>query len=225
MPVIEVVKGVMLNPLMMLAGEVILKHRLVVLTPINQFPHDRAREMIMTEAKRMKCDKLLFVDSDNPPVMGAFTKLHETMLKTKAAIVAGWYWMRGPPYLPVWTKAQQVPDGNGKMHALATKIFSKKGDVDPVPIDMSGMGFTLIDLHWVWDHLEEPYFKFDRDVNGDMIWEDISFCLDVREHGGLVLGDPRVRIDHLEYSDVINDRTVDYKRERYVEAFAAQEGL
>lgn len=218
-PIVEVVKGVMVNPLMMLAAEVILSHRLVVITPINQLPHDRAREMCMVEAKRKGCDYLLFVDSDNPPMIGAFSKLYETLKKEKCVCVAAWYWMRGPPYLPVWTKVRKLPEGFPGQKVLGDKIFVGP-DAGPQEVDMCGMGFTLIDLHWVWENMEAPYFRFGTAPENNQLWEDIEFCIRVREAGGRVMGDPRVRLDHLHEPLGINDETVGALREAFVKEVA-----
>lgn len=221
-PVLKGLLGVMVQPLMGCAIEVGRQHPTVLLVPVDQAPHDRAREMVMTKAKDHHCDLLLWVDSDNPPPPGGFDKLYDTMKSHNAVMVAGYYFMRGPPFLPHWTKIVNDPNGDGSDTDMCTKVFAEPTD-PPIALDTCGCGFVLLDLRWVWEHLSPPYYGFGKTPDGQHIWEDVEFCLKVREAGGIIIGDPSVRVSHLSDPIEICDETVMYLRGKYVQAKVAED--
>ena len=180
-------------------GEIVLIH------PLDQIPHSKARNYIMEHALREECDLLMFVDADNIIPTGAFETLLETLEKTGAVMVSGYYLQRGFPFGPVWFKWFED-------RQCAGQVQPREGITSPQRIDICGLGCALVRLGWVRENIEKPWFRIMEREDGKMVWEDTYFCLKIRERGGLVVGDPRVVSDHLFKREVINAQTVERLR-------------
>ncbi len=117
-------------------------------------PHSRAREIIIKKAIDFNSDYLLFLDSDMVPPPDAFHRLLETLLETKASMVAGHFYRRGYPYTLTWFKI--VNDKNKEVCASPEVGFAE--------IDCCGLACNLIDVRWIQEHLNEPFFFMGESV-------------------------------------------------------------
>jgi hypothetical protein len=183
---------------------------IVIPTVVDIFPHDKAREAIINEALGTECDYLLFLDSDMEAPTNTFHKLLSTMSETGAAMVAGHAYRRGYPYTSTWTK---VLDG---------QVFQVDSDKNgrSSEIDSCGLAINLIDLRFVRTHLKPPYFFQGQMLASDgshcFIWEDAFFCKRVRETGGKIWAEPKVRAGHLGNPVMINDENVVQLRAEHI---------
>jgi hypothetical protein len=168
-----------------------------IFTPINYFPHDRARMMVTEGAREQDCDLLLFVDDDTILPPGACQRLYNTMQEHKAQVVSGHYYRRGYPYTSVWSRK----NAEGQW----CQVDADKGVYE---IHTSGLGCALIDLRWVWENLKPPFYTMGHDKQGTTVTDDISFFDRVREAGGKILGDANVRCVHLAGRQCVSDETV-----------------
>ena len=152
----------------------------------NVFPFDKARICLMDSAIRYECDYLLFVDADVQVPLGGFKALLKAIRDCKAQAVSGHYRRRGHPFTSVWTK--QINDQTYAQVDASEGIHQ---------ICASGLGCCLIDVKWVKENMEEPYFDLGRKENGNYIWEDAYFFSKMKLHGGLLLGHAGVRCGHV----------------------------
>jgi 2-polyprenyl-3-methyl-5-hydroxy-6-metoxy-1,4-benzoquinol methylase len=125
---------------------------------------DKARNDLVKDALRDKCDYILFIDSDIIMPKGSIEKL----IDMDVDIASGLYFAKAKPYLPV---ARVILDG--KHFFLEDFEYNKIIDVQGV-----GMGLCLIKAS-VFDKIKYPYFKFDWIENGGETYsvaEDLYFC-------------------------------------------------
>lgn len=195
------------------AVEIGREGEIVIIVPVDEFPVDRAREFVVGAAIGNECDLLMFIDSDTKPPKGFWAILREVMERTKAQVVAGMYLQRGYPYANIWARVE-----NGKAFHLCA------GGEGEVEIHACGMGCTLIDLTWVRKNLERPFFRI---IHGEgskdyALWEDFYFCKKVIEHGGKVLGVPRVFCGHMAPRQEVTKEFAQFSRKAYIEAEMAK---
>ena len=164
-------------------------------------PHSRAREVVIEKAIDFNSDYLLFLDSDMVPPANAFHRLLETLERTKASMVAGHFYRRRYPFTLTWFKTV-----DGKNIEV-----SAEPEVDFAEIDSCGLACNLIDIKWVREHLEKPFFFIgEKKINGqsEFVWEDAWFCHKIKEAGGLIVGDARVRVGHMAEPLIVSDENV-----------------
>lgn len=181
-------------------GEVI-EADVQLLSPFNMFPHSRARAKIMNDAISEGCDYLFFIDDDMILPPDAFWRLLESLKARKAVVSSGHYYRRGSPYLPVWSENK-----NGQWVACSVD------NDDIIEIHSSGLGCAVIDLNWIRTKLADnalklPLFWTKPDGLGPSVTDDVTFFESVRNAGGLIIGDGRVRCGHLGERIVVCDRT------------------
>lgn len=184
----------------------------MVICALNQVPYDKARNFTMNEALKAECDLLMFVDSDLTRLSGAFPKLLETLKRHDAVVASGHYCQRGYPFASTWTKMSPTTEGR------AGRISFRPGS-GVVDIDACGMGCALIDLRWVHEHLEMPYFQTRPSLIDDnvTVGEDTDFCLKVRALNGRIVGDCAVSAGHLYMRQEILHETADQFRRHHLE--------
>lgn len=173
-----------------------------IITALNLHPHDRARQFIVDRALEAGCRYLLFVDDDMIVSPGSTMRAFETMMANDCQVVSGHYYRRGYPYTCVWSK-QVLTDGKHEyMQVHASQGVHR--------IDVSGLGFALIDLSWVKKHLSRPYFIMDTVTEAGLsVTDDTSFFEKIKAAGGTVLGDAQIRCGHLGQRELISDATVE----------------
>ena len=208
-PVVESVPGEVYGSHLNLAISLGRIADVVIPSVVGVVPYDRARETVLKVALDESCDYLFFVDADMGVPMKSFEYLLDDLNGSPSAVLAsGHAYRRGYPFTPTWFKLRE-----GKSYGVtappATGIYE---------IDYTGLFCCVIDLKWVRENLEPPFFKITETES-----EDVFFCKKIREKGGVVLGDSRLRIDHLANRIVVNDETADYLRGMFLQR--KREGL
>ena len=183
-----------------------LASEIVIPQTVDVFPHDRAREAIMTRALGHECDYLMFLDSDMIPEAGTFEALWNVMQDKKPAMVVAHCYRRGYPYSSTWIKEWQ-----GQPINLSGDRSAPVGE-----IDTAGLACNLIDLSFVRKHLTKPFFYQGPQPDGTFIWEDAYFCRSIRQCGGIILAVPSARCGHLGGGIVIDDSSADRLRQQHM---------
>lgn len=200
MPVLDGVPGEAFPHHLLVAAVIGRMGDLVISTPLNKLPHDRARTEIMEFALENDCSHLMFVDDDTICPADSVPKLLEAMQALNAAVVSGHYYRRGYDYTPVWSYEIE-----GKAQIVTAPEISGVQE-----IHCSGLGCALVDLGFVRKHLPNgPWFEMGFDGKCSIVMDDLSFYRKIRAAGGLILGHPGVRCKHLGERKVIEDRSVE----------------
>ena len=179
---------------MISAAQASVEADLIVIAPQGIFPHDRARETIITEALSAGCDYLWFIDADTRQPKGAIKEMLRVLNEEKAAMVTGWYNQRGFPFASTWAIEKKIGDVK-----IADTMQIVPEDADRVKIDGCGLGSALIDLRWVRENLKPPFFVMTP-APGKItmfLWEDAYFCCLIRDAGGRVFGLPQIQCLHM----------------------------
>lgn len=195
-PVMNTVCGEALGPHLTVAAEIAKSHRINIVVPVSFSPPDVARIKAFDAAVRAGSDYIFSIDDDTCVPLGGFTQLLGTMLKEKAVVVSGHYYRRGYPFTSVW----------GKEHEGT--FYQAEASEGVYEIDSSGLGCALIDVKWVVENLERPYFELTPSSIGSILTEDTTFFKKIRAKGGKVLGDAGVRCSHIGRHIVVDDSTV-----------------
>lgn len=182
--------------------------------PQNQYPHDRARNMVFKEALDNGADLLFFIDDDTLVPVGAFQELRRALIENGAAVVSGHYYRRGWPYHCVWSKELETIDQNEQK---GQEFFPVDAGSGLHEIHTTGLGCALIDLHWVKAHLKAPWCELEKRNGECIVSDDITFLDKVRRAGGLILGHAGIRCVHLADRMPVCDDTVAMLRKHYAE--------
>ncbi len=201
MPMIWGVRGEVIPSLLRLAVDVGRTGEVTIACVNDVVPHDRARNVIVTQVAKTTASHLMFVDADNTIPFGGFGKLVESMEKTEAIVVSGQYHRRGHPYTPVWSMTK-----DGDMYTADSRGVEE--------IHYSGLGCALINFKWCLEHLGPPGDWWEEGsnpwfLNQNQESEDTFFCRRVREAGGKIYGDGRVRCGHLAGVVIVDDSNAD----------------
>lgn len=132
---------------------------------------------------------ILWIDSDILFMPNDFNKL---LIRDKK-IIAGYYCLENLVHSSVIQKID-FDVLKTKKHQNFMEMKDLIGLVDPFTVELSGMGFMLIQKG-VFEKLSYPWFKpiiDDNDFQGD----DASFCTRIRELGETIWVDPTVRVGH-----------------------------
>lgn len=164
----------------------------MVIDVLNVFPFDRARELVISRAFQVECDYLLFIDADIMLPLNTFNLLYDALIDKDAVATSGNYHRRGHPYTSVWSRLIETDDPDEEPLVLA--VQATKG---VHLIHTSGLGCCLIDLSWVKDNLEKPYFRMSYNDDGTTMWEDSYFFSMIHKEKGKVYGHADVRCGHL----------------------------
>jgi hypothetical protein len=167
-----------------------LMERVVFICPQNVYPHDRARELIITEALKTESELLWFIDSDTRPPSDALFKLHDVLVRRKAVMVSGYYVQRGYPFGSTWSTVN--PGCAGVQQDIPE-------EVDDLRIDGCGLGCALVDLQWIRENMNPPFFLMECDpsLETKYKWEDAFFCKKISDCGGEIWGHTKVVCKHM----------------------------
>lgn len=164
------------------------------------FPRvDALRDASADLALREGFTHLLFLDAD----MVWPTDVIERMLRHyDAGIVGGLYCLKGPPYAPV-ALADEVPvDGSSIRHYAFQTEYGRA----LVPVNVLGMGCTLVPVQVFRDLGARPWFEYGNDDLGwPLVSEDVTFCQRAQAAGYPILFDPTVKCGHVNVQ-VIDER-------------------
>jgi len=214
-PIIQAIPGECVHSLIALAVEIGRDGEMAVSTSLNVFPHDRARNKIIKDAVETDSEYLFFADSDHVFPPRAFERMLFVMQEKECVMVTGHTLRRGYPYTNTWFK-------NNEKGELCNVTASGNNVYE---IDACGLGCALINIPWIVENLEEPFFKTvegrpgtDHEKEKPPVGEDIHFCERVREKGGVIYGDARVRCGHVFNRMIIDDETSDLLRKMHLKA-------
>ena len=204
-----------LGDLMVSVAEAAMLEDLHIIEPKAIFPHDRAREIIITQALSAKCDYLWFIDADTRQPRGALKEMLRILNEEKAAMVSGYYIQRGFPFASTWAIERKIGDVK-----IADTMQIVPDDTDRVRIDGCGLGCALIDLNWIRDNLLAPYFLMTPapDKPTKYMWEDAFFCVQIQKAKGKIFGLPNIVCMHMSERRAITPDNAEVLRKEFVES-------
>lgn len=195
----EVVPG-----LMALAVEAKAYENVGICSAIDMVPYHVARNAVVDQAIKNDCDVLIFIDTDGVIAPGSLTQLMVTWGTTDAAVVTSHCYRRGFPFTNTWF--METPDGS------IAQADVRRDATEPVALAGCGFPLTLIDVKWALARIPTPWFELGDKAPGGCAGEDWLFCTKVRRAGGVILGDPKVRVGHLLGRIAVTDDNVDALR-------------
>jgi len=155
---------------------------------------DKQRNMIVEAVLNSKAQWLLFIDDDHlVPVDGL-----ERLMAHNKPFVTGVYLTKNEPFRTTQMGEVEGREGEGYASLTAEQIGSKA----LVPIDATGMGFTLIRRE-VFEALPKPWYSVAIQPNGNVKGEDVYFCEKARKAGIELLADVSLNIPHLTPRGVV----------------------
>lgn len=193
------------------------RFQLIGFNYLDMNPIDRARNFLLADAMRRGADWLFMIDADTWIVGDQHEDAGFQLLRMisdaerrEAAIVMAPVMARQVDPTKRTVMAYRVAgeanpsidsvDGRGQGHTPITLADEKRGLVE---VDAGATACMAIDLHQA-NNRGMAIFQFTPELS-----EDLFFCKTVREHGGKIFVDTRVRTAHLSrpapiYSDVHN---------------------
>jgi hypothetical protein len=133
---------------------------------------------------------LLFLDAD---MIWPETTIYDMLRHAdREAIVAGLYYLKGPPFGPV-----HLVD---RFQERGVDMFYRANDygTDLVPVQVVGMGCTLIPVSCLKAMGDADWFYYKDDADGwPIVSEDVPFSLRAAELGYGVYMDPTVKCGHV----------------------------
>jgi len=169
----------------------------------------RARDAIVTEARKIQADYLLFLDDDHvidiDGMMGPSAKYEflRKMIAHDKDIIGGLYWQRGGTYNPV-----AMMQANGIKYRL---LEPNELEYGLQKVDVVGGGFMLIKMS-LFDLIEQPFFEPEHTYS-----TDIQLCRKAKyEAGTSVWLDSSIEVGHVvKERDVLHSGTIKrFKKER-----------
>lgn len=146
--------------------------------------HD-ARNQIVKEALKVGATHLMFIDSDLTFPEDGITRL----MSHKKDIIGGAYNMKSLPP----TSTIKLCDENGEF--ISKKDFEVPAD-KPFKVYAVPTGFMLIRLDAIKDMIDP--FDFGKKENGELIGEDVNFCIRAQKEMGLdIWCDASIKIGHI----------------------------
>ncbi len=146
-------------------------------------PITALRNQLVVMAIEHGADQLMMLDVDMVFPVNTVKQLQKTMDDSGVPIVAGLMYRRCPPFDPLVRVNGEEPEINF-------------GEI--MTVDRVGTACMLIDINWLKDNLEDPWFETENDTLGrPVIGEDFMFCGEVRKYGGEILVDTSVIPKHL----------------------------
>jgi len=151
----------------------------------------QGRNIAAKDAVNGGFDYLMFVDSDQtlPPQTLA------RLLAMDGDVRLAWTMMAlGSPdtNIAIFNKKPEQEFGHFSFYAVGTlpkEIFECDG---------GGLAISLIKTD-LFKELEYPYFRYIEYANGDVLSEDLNFCLTVKGLGKSIKCDPAVRAGHIKH--------------------------
>lgn len=137
-----------------------------------------ARNNIISEALKLDCSHVLFVDSDMVPKVDSLMGL----LSEDLDIVSALYFMRHPPHMPVMTRVLPQRTLKDKVEVPSSAYITEFQPNSILKVAGIGMGFSLIKRH-VFERIkeknnDEKWFSFENNEG-----EDFWFCRRAAEVG------------------------------------------
>jgi cellulose synthase/poly-beta-1,6-N-acetylglucosamine synthase-like glycosyltransferase len=147
----------------------------------------QARNAMVKDALSGGFDFIFMIDSDQILPPDALTRL----LAVDADMRCGWTMMNAGR-----------PETNAAVYDAGKKHFSfHTAETMPKEVfesDGGGLAVALIKTE-LFTEMEYPYFRFIEYGNGDILTEDLNFCLAVKGMGKSIKVDPSLRAGHIKH--------------------------
>ena len=161
----------------------------------HSFPRvDALRDAAVDLARTEGFSHLLFLDAD---MVWPTDVLVRMLAHHDRGIVGGLYVMRHPPYAPVALRDKFRAEGSSVDQFYHAQLTESRED-GLIPVDVLGMGCTLIPLA-VFDAIgDRPWFEYKNDDAGwPVVTEDVPFCTKAKAAGFSVWLDPSISCGHV----------------------------
>lgn len=148
----------------------------------------RNRELIMADAIAANSTHLMFIDSDVVFPAEAVNRL----VMRNLPIIGASYNKRDtdPP-----ESTAKMFDGGDKLRLVRPHELLKG---EPFQVAAVPGGFMCINLQALLaSNMRPPYFRISQDSQGEIVGEDVDFCLQAREFGLDVWCDPTIQVLHM----------------------------
>lgn len=186
-----------------LIGKLAKKHE-VILSFVNRCAIDRAREIIVTDAIALDCDRILFIDDDTL-VPNDVVDLLEPLLEPEDAISAsGFCYQRGYRFLPMVYMYEDFVWGRGDNCQLI-----EPWPLKPFRVSATGMGVCLLKvplLKKLEKALGDSFGRIDRGT------EDFYFFQKVDEMKYTAWVHPNVEATHIGNPMMVDSKNVNQLR-------------
>ena len=168
------------------------------------FPRvDALRDSVSALAIAEGFTHILFLDADMVWPTDTLTRM---LAHHDKGIVGGLYVMRHPPFAPVALKDGQ-PASDGSTVLMYDHAAVNLDDDALLPVDVLGMGCTLIPVDVFEKIGPRPWFEYANDDAGwPCVTEDVPFCQKAAKAGVPIWLDPTISCGHLT-THVVDRRT------------------
>lgn len=194
-----------------------------VLMPVSHQPAHRAANKLATSFLATRCDSLLLVDDDMMFAGDMLNKFRYNRDTWDYDIVSGLATTRVDPPRPITMRLQDPqPEAPDLLKGDTFDLVKEFTDGDVLPVDATGLAFTLIKRHVLEAMIDEKYgldytyfFTYGRGLESD----DISFCRNARALGFTLAVDTNIKLGHIgqrvftyqDYEDERNDYQFDFE--------------
>jgi hypothetical protein len=153
-----------------------------------------------------KLDFVLWIDSDNLIDWSTVAKMIDTLeAYPDVSMVAGWYYLSAEGSdlndMPVaWASSGRWVDGHCSPFSFEELAEAEQAG-GFLEADYSGFGCVLMraDALRLTGERPSPFLpRFSNAFEWGMSGDDVAFCLTLKERGGKILCDPRLRVEHLK---------------------------
>lgn len=174
------------------------------------FPRvDALRDSVASLAIAEGFSHILYLDADMVWPTDVLTRM---LAHHDQGIVGGLYVMRHAPFAPVALRDGKAPEGSAVLQ------YQHAGEAltatELVPVDVLGMGCTLVPVS-VFDAIgERPWFDYANDDAGwPIVTEDVPFCRKAQAAGYRVWLDPAISCGHVTQQVVDRKTALRYQRD------------
>jgi hypothetical protein len=160
-----------------------------------------AREKLMRVALDEGMDYIIMMDNDMIYPLDVTEALLTDMLEhPEITVLAPLAFMRNPPHYAVMYTVTEGYDGVRHQDFYINQFVKNYPKDKLVECDAVGFGAACINLDFVRKNMKEPYFMSTTNTG-----EDIWFCVQVKEAGGRVFMDTRIKLGHMADPKVIDE--------------------
>lgn len=160
-----------------------------------------AREKLIREARDREMDYVIQFDNDMvlPPTFA------ESMLMTmeehpEIDVLGALAFMRNAPHYPVIYNTVEGYDPVLRTDYYINQYVKRYPKDTLVECDAVGFGGVCIRMDFVREKMTEPYFMSTTQTG-----EDLWFCKKVKEAGGRVFMDTRIKLGHIKNPEIIDE--------------------
>lgn len=160
-----------------------------------------ARERLIRTALNEEMDFILMYDDDMIlPLDMAQQMLMDMVRHEQITVLAPLAFMRNPPHYAVIYNVVKGYDAKQAMGYYINTHYKNYPKDKLVQCDAVGFGAACVRLDFVREKMQAPYFMSTAQTG-----EDILFCTKVKEAGGTVFMDTRIKLGHLMNPAIIDE--------------------